>query len=229
MPRIKICCIGSVAEAQLAVAHGASALGLVSEMPSGPGVIPDDQISTIAATVPKFIGTFLLTSRTESAPIIEHIRRCGTNTVQLVDAVGENVYQELRRELPDIRIVQVVHVTGDAAIEEARRIAGRVDALLLDSGDPTLEIKELGGTGRTHDWNRSRQIVESVKCPVFLAGGLNHLKYPGGGPPSAALWGGYLHRRAYRRAAGSLETHRFLRRHPPAGVLNPRHGAPSTT
>ena len=174
MPRIKICCIGSVAEAQLAVAHGASALGLVSEMPSGPGVIADDQISAIAATVPKFIGTFLLTSRTESAPIIEHIRRCGTNTVQLVDAVGEHVYQDLRRELPDIRIVQVVHVTGDAAIEEARRIAGRVDALLLDSGNPTLEIKELGGTGRTHDWNRSRQIVESVKCPVFLAGGLNH-------------------------------------------------------
>lgn len=174
MPRIKICCIGSVAEAQLAVAHGASALGLVSEMPSGPGVIPDDQISAIAATVPKFIGTFLLTSRTDSAPIIEHIRRCGTNTVQLVDAVGENVYQDLRRELPDIRIVQVVHVTGDAAVEDARRIAGRVDALLLDSGNPTLEIKELGGTGRTHDWNRSRQIVESVKCPVFLAGGLNH-------------------------------------------------------
>ena len=173
MPRIKICCIGSVAEAQLAIAHGASALGLVSEMPSGPGVIPDDLISAIAATVPKFIGTFLLTSRTELAPIIEHIRRCGTNTVQLVDAVGEDVYQDLRRELPDIRIIQVVHVTGDAAIEEARRIAGRVDALLLDSGDPTLEIKELGGTGRTHDWNRSRQIVESVKCPVFLAGGLN--------------------------------------------------------
>ncbi|HEX6093812.1 MAG TPA: phosphoribosylanthranilate isomerase [Dongiaceae bacterium] len=172
MPRIKICCIGSVAEAQLAIAHGASALGLVSEMPSGPGVIPDDLISAIVATVPKFIGTFLLTSRTESAPIIEHVRRCGTNTVQLVDAVGENVYQDLRRELPDIRIIQVVHVTGDAAIEEARRIAGRVDALLLDSGDPTLEIKELGGTGRTHDWNRSRQIVESVKCPVFLAGGL---------------------------------------------------------
>jgi len=172
MPRIKICCIGSVAEAQLAIAHGASALGLVSEMPSGPGVIPDDLISAIAASVPKFIGTFLLTSRSESAPIIEHIRSCGTNTVQLVDTVGENVYQDLRRELPDIRIVQVVHVTGDGAIEEARRIAGRVDALLLDSRNPTLEVKELGGTGRTHDWNRSRQIVESVKCPVFLAGGL---------------------------------------------------------
>jgi phosphoribosylanthranilate isomerase len=104
--------------------------------------------------------------------IIEHIRRCGTNTVQLVDAVGDSIYQDLRRELPDIRIVQAVHVTGDAAIDEAKRISSLVDAVLLDSGNPTLEVKELGGTGRTHDWNRSRRIVESVKCPVFLAGGL---------------------------------------------------------
>jgi len=173
MPRIKICCIGSVAEAQLAIAHGASALGLVSEMPSGPGVIPDDLIAAIAATIPKFIGTFLLTSRTGSGPIIDHIRHCGTNTVQLVDIVQESVYQDIRRALPEIRIVQVVHMTGDAAIEEARNVAPRVDALLLDSGNRSLAVKELGGTGRTHDWNRSRQIVETVKCPVFLAGGLN--------------------------------------------------------
>lgn len=173
MPRIKICCIGSVAEASLAVAHGASALGLVSQMPSGPGVIPDELIAAIAATVPKFIGTFLLTSRAESGPIIEHIRLCGTNTVQLVDAVQESVYQDIRRELPDIRIVQVVHVTGDSAVDEAKRLAPRVDALLLDSGNPSLAVKELGGTGRVHDWERSRRIVESVKCPVFLAGGLN--------------------------------------------------------
>ena len=173
MPRIKICCIGSVAEASLAVAHGASALGLVSEMPSGPGVIPDELIAAIAATVPKFIGTFLLTSRTEAGPIVEQIRACGTNTVQLVDAVSEAVYQDIRRQLPEIRIVQVVHVTGDGAIEEAKHLASRVDALLLDSGNPTLAVKELGGTGRVHDWERSRRIVESVKCPVFLAGGLN--------------------------------------------------------
>src|SRR5262245_13751574 len=173
MPRIKICCIGSVAEASLAVAHGASALGLVSEMPSGPGAIPDQLIATIASTVPKFIGTFLLTSRTESGAIIEHIRLCGTNTVQLVDAVRESVYRNIRRELPDIRIVQVVHVTDDSAVDEAKRLAPRVDALLLDSGNPSLAVKELGGTGRVHDWEHSRRIVESVKCPVFLAGGLH--------------------------------------------------------
>lgn len=173
MPRIKICCIGSVAEAHLAIAHGASALGLVSEMPSGPGVIADDLIAAIATAVPKFIGTFLLTCRTEAGAIIDQIRRCGTNTVQLVDVVQDSVYKEIKRELPEIRLVQVVHVTGDAAIEEAKRLAPQVDALLLDSGNPKLAVKELGGTGRVHDWKRSRQIVEAVKCPVFLAGGLN--------------------------------------------------------
>jgi phosphoribosylanthranilate isomerase len=172
MPRIKICCIGSPAEANLAVAHGASALGFVSEMPSGPGVISDELITEIVATVPKFIGTFLLTSRTQPAPIIDHVRRCGTNTVQLVDAVADDVYRDLRRELPQIRIVQVVHMTGDGAIDEAQRVSSLADALLLDSGNPALPVKELGGTGRTHDWDRSRKVVESVKCPVFLAGGL---------------------------------------------------------
>jgi phosphoribosylanthranilate isomerase len=47
-----------------------------------------------------------------------------------------------------------------------------VDALLLDSGNPMLAVKEFGGTGRTHDWDISRRIVEAVGCPVFLAGGL---------------------------------------------------------
>lgn len=50
--------------------------------------------------------------------------------------------------------------------------ADRVDALLLDSGNQKLAVKELGGTGRTHDWRISRQIVETVPVPVFLAGGL---------------------------------------------------------
>lgn len=173
MPRVKICCIGSIAEAQLAIAQGASAVGLVSKMPSGPGVIADDQIAAIARAVAGIIDTFLLTSRTESGPLIAQVRESGVTTVQLVDAVADDVYRDLRRDLPKIRIVQVIHVTDGAAVDQARRVADRVDALLLDSGNPSLAVKELGGTGRTHDWDHSRQIVESVKCPVFLAGGLN--------------------------------------------------------
>ena len=173
MPHVKICCIGSIAEAQLAIAEGAAAVGLVSQMPSGPGVIGDEQIAAITRAVAGIVDTFLLTSRTESGPLIAQVRESGANTIQLVDAVADRVYHDLKRNLPKIRIVQVIHVTDGSAVDEARRIAEQVDALLLDSGNPALAVKELGGTGRTHDWDYSRRIVDSVKCPVFLAGGLN--------------------------------------------------------
>lgn len=170
--RVKVCCIASVEEARLAVRHGASAVGLVSAMPSGPGPIPDDAIRRIAATVPPGIATFLLTARTEAEAIVEQQRRARVNTLQLVDRVGPETLGELRRRLPGIALVQVVHVVGPGSLDEAKAVAPLVDAILLDSGDPDREVKELGGTGRTHDWSVSRRIVESVSVPVYLAGGL---------------------------------------------------------
>ena len=171
-PRIKICCIASVAEAQLAIRHGASALGLVSAMPSGPGPIAEELIAEIAAQIPPPIATFLLTSLQEPDAVIEQQRRCGCNTLQLVDAFPVHGYAKLRRALPGVRIVQVIHVIDNASVAEAQAVAPHVDALLLDSGNPALAVKELGGTGRTHNWELSRQIVASVVRPVFLAGGL---------------------------------------------------------
>jgi phosphoribosylanthranilate isomerase len=162
----------SVAEARLAMTAGAAALGLVGRMPSGPGVIDDTLIAEIAASVPPPIATFLLTSETRAEAIVDHLRRCLTNTVQLVDRAEEGAHVEIRRALPHVKIVQVLHVTDENVIEEARGLAHTVDAFLLDSGNPDLAVKELGGTGRVHDWNLSRRIVEAVARPVFLAGGL---------------------------------------------------------
>lgn len=173
VPRIKICCIASVEEARLAVAAGASALGLVGAMPSGPGVIADELIADIARSVPPPVATFLLTSETSAEGIIDHVRRCATSTVQIVDAIDRRAYGEIRRAVPRIKIVQVLHVGDAAVVEEARRLAPDVDAFLLDSGNPALAVKELGGTGRVHDWNLSAAIVASVDRPVFLAGGLH--------------------------------------------------------
>jgi phosphoribosylanthranilate isomerase len=172
-PRIKICCISSIDEACTAISFGASALGLVGNMPSGPGVISDELIWEIAQAVPPPIGTFLLTSETAAADIIAHHHRTRTNTIQIVDELTEGSYQELRAALPGIKLVQVIHVIDAASVTEAVRIAAQVDALLLDSGNPKLAVKELGGTGRMHDWRLSRQIVQQAKVPVFLAGGLN--------------------------------------------------------
>lgn len=173
LPFVKICCISSPEEARLAVACGASALGLVSAMPSGPGVIGEDLIAEIAASVPPPVATFLLTSLQDADGIIRQHRRCRATTLQLVDRVPPRDLLKVRQELPGIRIVQVVHVTGEASLAEARSLEGLVDALLLDSGNPALAVKELGGTGRTHDWSLSRRIVEATTLPVFLAGGLN--------------------------------------------------------
>ena len=171
-PRVKVCCIASVDEAWTAIRAGASALGLVSEMPSGPGVISWGEIAAIARSVPPPIATFLLTCSQDAAAIVEQQRRCGTNTVQICDRLVTGSYAELRRGMPGIGIVQVVHVTGEESVDEAREVAGDVDAILLDSGNQSLAVKELGGTGRVHDWRLSRRIVDAVSVPVFLAGGL---------------------------------------------------------
>jgi phosphoribosylanthranilate isomerase len=171
--RVKICCISSVAEAALAVRCGADAIGLVSAMPSGPGVIGEETIAGIAATVPPSVATFLLTSRCDADSIIAQQSRCHVNTLQLCDSVEPGCHAKLRASLPGIALVQVIHVTGPESVDEAVSVAGSVDALLLDSGNKRLAVKELGGTGRTHDWRISAAIVGAVKIPVFLAGGLN--------------------------------------------------------
>ena len=170
--RVTICCISSLAEAGMAVAAGASALGLVSAMPSGPGVIDEALIAELAPRVPPPVATFLLTSGTDAATIVAQARRCAVNTLQLVDAVSPQAIRALRVALPAVRLVQVIHVLDDESVREALDVAPFVDALLLDSGNPRLAVKELGGTGRVHDWSLSRAIRDGAGVPVFLAGGL---------------------------------------------------------
>ena len=171
--RVKICCISSVEEAMLAVKYGASAIGLVSRMPSGPGVIEEELIAKIVSKVPPAIATFLLTSKQTAGEIVTQQLKTRVSTIQLVDYVPYEELQKLRKQLPGIKLVQVIHVIGEQSIEEAVDVQEYVDALLLDSGNPNLTVKELGGTGRTHNWEISRKIKEQVKVPVFLAGGLN--------------------------------------------------------
>lgn len=171
-PRVKICCIASVEEAWTAIRAGASALGLVSEMPSGPGPIKEELIREIAARIPPGVASFLLTSLQDTASIIEQQRRCNVNTIQIVDRLERGSYEEMRAALPGVSLVQVIHVTNEESLDEALKVAPHVNALLLDSGNPSLAVKELGGTGRRHDWTISRKIREQSAVPVFLAGGL---------------------------------------------------------
>jgi phosphoribosylanthranilate isomerase len=168
-PRVKVCCISSHEEARRAIAAGASALGLVTTMPSGPGVIDETLVASIAAAVA--VDTFLLTCATRAADVVAQHARCRTTTVQLCDAVDD--LAALRRALPTTTLVQVVHVQDAVAVEEARVAAAHVDAILLDSGRPNAAVKELGGTGRVHDWDVSAAVRAAIApVPLWLAGGL---------------------------------------------------------
>jgi phosphoribosylanthranilate isomerase len=172
-PRVKVCCIASVEESRLAVALGASALGLVSAMPSGPGVIDDATIAAVSAQVPPPVARFLLTSRTDVASIVAQQRASVVDTLQICDRLTDGTHADLRAALPGVRLVQVVHVTGPESVAEAIAVAPEVDAILLDSGDQRLAVKQLGGTGRRHDWALSAAIREAIAVPLFLAGGLS--------------------------------------------------------
>ncbi len=172
-PRVKICCISSIHEAHTAIQYGASALGLVSNMPSGPGVINDDLISKIVKVVPPPIATFLLTSETKAEDIIKHYKKVNTTAIQIVDELTDQQYHKIRESLPYVKLVQVIHVVDEYSVRGAIEVSEYVDAILLDSGNPNLSVKELGGTGRTHNWDLSRTIRENIDKPLFLAGGLN--------------------------------------------------------
>jgi phosphoribosylanthranilate isomerase len=169
---VKVCCIASVEEMRMAAELGADAIGLVSAMPSGPGVLDDGTIARIAAAVPPGLRAFLLTSRTDPEAIAEQVRRAGVDTVQIVAALPPGGLRDLKRLLPDVSLVQVVHVTGVSSISEAVETAKDADEILLDSGNPSAAVPELGGTGRVHDWSLSRRIRDAVDVPVWLAGGL---------------------------------------------------------
>ena len=65
----------------------------------------------------------------------------------------------IKAALPNVKLVQVLHVLNESSIAKAKALEGKIDILLLDSGNPNLAIKELGGTGRTHNWTISQKIV----------------------------------------------------------------------
>lgn len=135
-------------------------------------MIQDGTMSAIALSVPPGVGTFLLTSETTVHGIVDHWRRARTSTIQIVDYIEEVSYGIIRSQIPWVKLVQVVRVEDESAVSLAGRLSEYVDALLLDSGHQGAPTKILGGTGKTHDWGISREVVTNSLVPVFLAGGI---------------------------------------------------------
>lgn len=172
-PRFKVCCLQDEQEVDLAAAAGAHLLGFVGRGLSGPEVIDDDaRIARLVRRVPVGATAVLLTRDADPDVVVARVRATGVGAVQLCDAVPAEVRRALRHHAPGVRILQVVHVTGPQAIDEARALGPEVDVVLLDSGAPGGPAPVYGGTGATHDWTLSRAIVDLARHPVWLAGGL---------------------------------------------------------
>jgi phosphoribosylanthranilate isomerase len=169
---IKICCIQNSAEAHLALELGADYIGFVSAMPSGPGPISDELITEIVSGIPEKRQSVLLTSLVDVTAIVDQQRRTGALVLQLCSQLTVDQMQQLREMLSGIKLMPVVHVSGPESVEMASRYAPHSDMLLLDSGAPNADVPVLGGTGKTHDWSVSAEVVRAVDIPVFLAGGL---------------------------------------------------------
>lgn len=171
--RLKICCIKSVAEAHLAAAAGADILGLVGPMPSGPGTITYAQARVIASDLPGAVEPWLLTSETTARALDAAAEETGVKQLQIVRHVDPAQLQTLRAKRPDLKLIQVIHVEGEGALEKIKAYEPHVDAFLLDSGKPGGAVETLGGTGDVHDWSISARFVAATDRPVMLAGGLN--------------------------------------------------------
>jgi len=115
-----------------------------------------------------------LTVETTLPPIVEMVEAVRPDVLHLCPLTGtfgpEDV-AELRLHFPGLPIMQAISVAGRDAIMEARAYESLCEYLILDTQAP--DIAGIGASGKTHDWSISRAIVEAVRVPVILAGGLS--------------------------------------------------------
>jgi phosphoribosylanthranilate isomerase len=171
MTRVKICGIQSLSDMHIAVQQGADAIGvLVGQLHSSTDFVPADVAAAICASTPPFVTTVLVTHIEDPDTVLALANNVPSAAVQLHSDMPVSVLRALRRELAPRKVIAKASVEGPSAIERARELDQQVDAIVLDSINRTKG--QVGGTGITHDWEISAQIVKHVSTPVILAGGL---------------------------------------------------------
>lgn len=115
--------------------------------------------------------TSLVTHLTNADEIIELTKYIGNNVIQLHSDINETEVEKIVNKLPNIKLVRLIHVASDGTICTNYAEMKYADYYLLDSFN--LKTNQVGGTGLTHDWNKSNELIKKLNKPTFLAGGLN--------------------------------------------------------
>ncbi|MFB6296910.1 MAG: phosphoribosylanthranilate isomerase [Salinirussus sp.] len=163
MTRAKICGLTREADLAAAARAGADAVGVITGVPVD---TPREVSATLAAelfdAVPPFVTGVVVTMPETVDEAVERVRATGASAVQVYPTLDSAGVTALRDRV-DVDVFASVGVDDD--VEGYARAA---DAVVLDTTDDA----DAGGTGRTHDWTRSRKLVRSLDTPVVLAGGL---------------------------------------------------------
>ncbi|QSG12668.1 Phosphoribosylanthranilate isomerase [Halapricum desulfuricans] len=162
MTRVKVCGFTREADLEAAIAAGVDAVGLIAGVTvDTPREIDLEVASRLAATVPPLVSSVLVTMPGDAGEARRRIERVRPDAVQLhgLDPVDVAALADAPADV--IAVVEPTDPELDAYAETA-------DALLVDS----IDAEGGGGTGETHDWERTREIVTGLDVPVVLAGGL---------------------------------------------------------
>lgn len=165
MARVKICGLTNRADLQAAIEAGTDAVGIISAVDVATTREVDRSTATeLVAAVPPFVTATLVSMPDDADHAVELVQAIQPDALQLHGEFDADDLGYIRAETG----VKLIAAVDYADTDRALALDGVVDALLVDS---TTE-EGAGGTGETHDWEATAELIEQVTTPVILAGGL---------------------------------------------------------
>ena len=167
MVNVKICGVTNLSDVRMCVEAGADFIGNIVNIPSSPRSISPEKSHNILSNLPDAKKSVAVLIENELESIKKIVNIIDPDFIQLHGSESPQFVKKVIESVP-AGVVKTIHVSGEESVEEALLFSGFCDAILLDTYS-----KDHGGSGQQHDWKISKEIVNQVKCDVFLAGGLN--------------------------------------------------------
>jgi len=170
---VKICGVRRQEDALLAAELGADAIGLlVGQKHTSPDFIFTTVAKDIARALPPSVEAVLVTHVEDLDELERLLQQSEIRTIQLHSEIAPSSVERLRGRLPHLKIFKSINIISADSVAYPEAFEKLVDGFVLDSIN--VATGQLGGTGKTHDWSVSRQIVMRYpEIPIILAGGLN--------------------------------------------------------
>ena len=172
MIKVKICANRSIEDAKMSLEAGADIIGiLVGQQHESDDFVDKYTAKEITEYIAKRCDVSLVTHLTNADEIIELTKFIGNNTIQLHSDIEESEVEKIVNALPGVKLVRLIHISQEGKVVTNVNQMRYVDYYLLDSFN--LKTNQVGGTGLTHDWHKSYELIRRLNKPTFLAGGLN--------------------------------------------------------